>query len=220
MCIGRAIRLEQRHPAAAARDQHGGRRVRASSSRPAFSSTRRFVADPDAEQLLDLRLVGRAGRHAAVAQQRVARIDEHRRLPYPVRANCAVARRDDRRRDQPGAVVGHQQRVARAPPPTRASTRWRARSPPTAPPRARDRSARPAASPSARRPRGCASWSACDSRAAARYRAASTPAPSASIRRCPVSSGPATPIADGVPPSAATFFAALPAPPGTISVES
>ena len=41
-----------------------------------------------------------------------------------------------------------------------------------------------------------------------------------STRRRPGSSLPVTPIAIALPPSEATLFAALPAPPGTISVES
>ena len=43
---------------------------------------------------------------------------------------------------------------------------------------------------------------------------------STSSSRRPGSSSPATPTAMALPPSAATLFAALPAPPGTISVES
>ena len=91
MWIGRPVRLEQRHAAAAARDQHGrGRACVVSSSRPALSSTRGVLADRDAEQLLDLRLVRRAGGHAAEAQQGVARVDQHRRAPArAARTRCA-----------------------------------------------------------------------------------------------------------------------------------
>ena len=48
------------------------------ASRPARSSTSQVVVDADAEHLLDLRLVRRARRQAAVVEQRVARVDQHR----------------------------------------------------------------------------------------------------------------------------------------------
>ena len=78
-----------------------------------------------------------------------------------------------------------------------------------------DRCARPAAWPSGSRRRGCASSPACDSRPAARRgacrrRAGTTPGRGGPARR----GRPARP-APHAPPSAATLWAALPAPPGT-----
>ena len=123
----------------------------------------------DAEQLLDFGLVRRAGRHPAEPEQRVARIDEHgSRSSGTCKALAGPA--DDRRRDEARAVVGHEQRVAarRSPDEPRldrapiCGSELRARLP--------GRSARPAASPNGRRRPGCASWSAFDSRVAARSR--------------------------------------------------
>ena len=51
-------------------------RVRFSSARPARSSTSGVVVDVDAERLLDLGLVGRAGRQAAVVEQPVPAVEQ------------------------------------------------------------------------------------------------------------------------------------------------
>ena len=97
MCLVGSIRLEQRHAAAAARDQHR-RRARLLQQRAAgpFEHAE-IVADPDAERVLDLGLVWRAGGDAAVAQQAVARVqdDRHRRR--------GAARAESRRR-RPGVI--------------------------------------------------------------------------------------------------------------------
>ena len=158
----------------------------------------RIVSDPDAEQLFDFGLVRRAGRHPAIAEQRVARIDQHRRRAAPGATKGLLRFDDERRRHRATAVVGHEQRVAacRGLQQVRAERAAISRRR-TARGRRRDRFARPAAWPNGCRRRESASSSACgtlsDARPAARRRARR----STSSRRRPVSSCPAKPIDDG-----------------------
>ena len=113
--IGRPVRLEERHAAAAARDEHGAGTARArSSSRPARSSTSRSspIRTPSSCSTSDS-----FGVHAVMprkSQQRVARIDEHGAAGRLGAAAARVARAHERRRHQAGAVVGDEQRVGAA----------------------------------------------------------------------------------------------------------
>ena len=76
--------LEERHAPAAARHQHG-RRARAPQHLASGPLERiGIVVDVHAEDLLDLRLVRRAGGHALILEQPVAGVDEDR--------HCAIER--------------------------------------------------------------------------------------------------------------------------------
>jgi hypothetical protein len=68
---GRALPLEQRHAAAAAGDEHRGRSRAAEQLAAGFLEHACVLANPDPEQMLDLRLVRGTGRHAAESQERV-----------------------------------------------------------------------------------------------------------------------------------------------------
>ena len=108
------LRLEQRHAAAAARDQH---RLHpgAAQQQPSRPLQRlRVIVDMNAQRGLDFRLVRRAGGQAAVVQQPVARVEQHRNrtAPRPPRHDRAN-RVGERRRDQARAVIRQQHGVAR-----------------------------------------------------------------------------------------------------------
>ena len=137
--------------------------------------------------------------------------------PAPTAARSAA---HERRRHQARAVVGHQHGVragargkapgARTPRARDRRSRWRRR----------DRCAPPAAWPNGCRRRGCASSPASGARPRAPRGGDRRAGAGAQQPLRPGSSRPTTAASVAVPPSAATLLAALPAPPGTISVES
>src|SRR5581483_9543319 len=104
---GRLLRLKERHAAAAARDENGlhsrAFQQRSSGSLEHF----RIIVDMDAERLLELRFVRRAGRQAAILEQSITRIDQKRDWPPacpPVEHRADGARQT--RSDEPRSVVG------------------------------------------------------------------------------------------------------------------
>ena len=156
---GRTLRLEQRHSAAAACHEHR-LRARASENLPSGSLQRaQVVADPDAECVLDFRLVRRTGRHAAIPQQGVSGIDERRRCRRraPFKRACASA--TSRWRHQPASVIRHQQSAAPLDRGEHAGPERCAHVVADAGCGRRDRSGRPAALPNGCRPPGSGSSS-------------------------------------------------------------
>jgi hypothetical protein len=69
--------LEQRHAAAAARDEHGLHPSPAEERAAGLLQQRGVVIDVDAECLLDFGLVGRAGGERGVAKETVAAVHEN-----------------------------------------------------------------------------------------------------------------------------------------------
>ena len=108
----RLARLEQRHAAAAARDQHARPSACASAARGRRARAPRWLSSiVDAEHLLDFRFVRRARGQAAIARQRVARIDQDRHAALLRARSGAASSATKRGVHQAGAVVGDQHRV-------------------------------------------------------------------------------------------------------------
>ena len=220
MWMRRLIPLEDSHPAAAASDEDGLAACAREQLPPGFLQDPRILSNANAKQMLDFRFVRRARRHAAETEQRIARVDERRRAPGLLRLQPRACSRHERRRRHTHAVVGNEKRVGASA--RREQTRFDGA--PVGVGKGGTRAAVDthdlllrrvhAAGQNARLGRGAIrGWpndrTNVDAAAHDIEEAAARVVPP----RC-------TDCRRGDPPSAETLLAALPAPPGTISVES